>query len=213
MKDQYYLESIEQLQAIAEPTRWQILNLLVKKSMTGSQLGRVLKIPRPLAHYHLKILEKVGLVEFVHEQPSGSVVEKYFRAIASQLRTDHLVDAYRQNQNNDGRQTGEALRGMMEAMLEVVRIDLSRPDIYPFLSKAGFNFQEDYLLTQSQVYEFIKTMRALGEQYKQLDIKNHELLKQHKGEPFLHVRTTWLNTPGEPILENGTHWRSDAQKD
>jgi DNA-binding transcriptional ArsR family regulator len=95
MEDQYFFESIDQIQATAEPTRWQILNLLITRPMTGSQLARVLGIPRPLAHYHLKILEKVGLVAFQEERLRGGVVEKYFRAIARQFRSDHLVDGCR----------------------------------------------------------------------------------------------------------------------
>src|SRR5438067_9401308 len=95
MLDVYYIESITQVRAIAEPTRWRILDLLVVRPMTGSQLARALHIPRTRAHYHLNILKDVGLVELQHEQLHGGMVEKYYGAIARQFRTDHLVDRSR----------------------------------------------------------------------------------------------------------------------
>lgn len=203
MEDQYYFESIEQIQATAEPTRWRILNLLIARSMTGSQLARVLGIPRPLAHYHLKILEKVGLVVFQEEQITGSMVERYYRAIAREYRSDHLVDSYRTGEDNigNGAQTAEVVRNLMEAMLTVVQIDLARLEMRPLLAKSGFNFQDDVYLTQAQTNAFILELRKLAERYEKLEIDNR--LKAEAGEAgeINHLRFTWLLTPVAPLSE------------
>ncbi len=206
MEDQYFFESIDQIQATAEPTRWQILNLLIDRPMTGSQLARVLGIPRPLAHYHLKILEKVGLVAFQEERLRGGVVEKYFRAIARQFRSDHLVDGCRTNGSSNGvdLQTGEIVRNMMLAMLEVAHADLAQADVRRSLAKTGFNFQDDLFLTQEQTNTFIAELRAMAERYQKLHNENVQQQLEGEVKPIAHLRFTWLLTPVAPLPDDGT---------
>jgi DNA-binding transcriptional ArsR family regulator len=205
LEDAYYFKSVEQIQAIAEPTRWRILSLLIARPMTGSQLARALGIPGPLAHYHLKILEKVDLVEFQEDQMTGSTVEKYYRAIAREYRTDHLVDTYRAGVDNNGNevQTAEFVRNMMEAMLTVARMDLASLEMRPVLAKSGFNFQDDVYLTQAQTNAFIAELRTLAERYQKFEIENR--LKAEAGDAgdINHVRFTWLLTPVAPLLAGG----------
>ncbi len=150
MEEQYFFENIEQIQATAEPTRWQILSLLIAKPMTGSQLARVLGINRPLAHYHLKILHQVGLIELQEEKVIGGLVEKYYRARARQFRTDRLVDRYRTNGDTDSgdAHAGEVVGGLIRAMMEVARADLAHPSGNVELARIGFNFQDDVMLTR-----------------------------------------------------------------
>jgi DNA-binding transcriptional ArsR family regulator len=200
MNDQYFFENIDQIQATAEPTRWKILSLLVAKPMTGAQLARVLGIPRPLAHYHLKILFNVGLVELEEERISGSVVEKYYRARARQYLANHLVDQYRSD--GDAGQTsiqaGEAIRSMIQAMTEVARSDFAHPNVLPELARIGFNYQDEALLTQKQVNGLIADLRALGERYLQLGKENQT--NGEGAETALHfVRYTFFITPVEKL--------------
>ncbi len=217
MEDQYYFESIEQIQATAEPTRWRILNLLIARAMTGSQLARVLGIPRPLAHYHLKILEKVGLVEFQEEQITGSMVEKYYRAIAREYRSDHLVDSYRAGEDNSGNevQTAEVVHNMMEAMLTVAHADLTRLEMRPILAKSGFNFQDDVHLTQAQTNAFILELRKLAERYQKLEIENRVKAEDGDAGEINHVRFTWLLTPVAPLpvgMDSKIHRKKKSER-
>ncbi|MDR3577466.1 MAG: winged helix-turn-helix domain-containing protein [Anaerolineaceae bacterium] len=201
MEDQYYFKNIEQIQAIAEPTRWRILSLLIAQPMTGSQLARALGIPGPLAHYHLKILEKVELVEFQEEQTTGSMVEKYYRAIARDYRTDHLVDSFRSGENNSGNedQTAEFVRDMMETMLMVARMDLASMEARPVLAKTGFNFQDEILLTQAQTNDFIAELRKLAERFQKLASENRLKAESGTAGDINHLRFTWLLTPVAPL--------------
>jgi DNA-binding transcriptional ArsR family regulator len=201
LEDQYFFESIEQIQATAEPTRWKILELLITRSMTGSQLARVLGIQRPLAHYHLKILEKVGLVKFQEQQIHGSMVERYYRAIAREFRSDHLVDSYRIGDNANGNRdrAGEVVQNMMEAMLTVAHADLVQLDVRPILAKTGFNFQDDVYLTQAQTNAFILELRNLAERYQKLEIENRENAEHGDRQDINHIRFTWLLTPVAPL--------------
>lgn len=200
MQDIFFFESIEQIQATADPIRWKILNLLIDRPMTGSQLARALGIRGPLAHYHLKLLEKANLVEFTEERPLGGVVERYYRAIAREFRTDHLVDRYRigDESNGSGILAGEVVRNMMLAMLEIARIDLAHPELLPLFAKSGFNFQSEVNLTQSQTNEFIRDLRQVAERYQQISTENRSSEQQGLNE----VRFTWLLTPVSPIPAN-----------
>jgi DNA-binding transcriptional ArsR family regulator len=203
MVDVYFIENTAQVQAIAEPNRWRILDMLVVRSMTGSQLARSLHIPRTRAHYHLKILEKVGLVELQHEGLKGGIVEKYYGAVARQFRTDHLLDPRRlvsgdpadgdgPEAGRDAQATGRVVRDLMLAMLELTRADILQPDALAGLTKAGFNFQDELRLTAEQINALILDLRALGRRYLELDRQNS--LNSDNG-PHLHLRYTTLLTP------------------
>ena len=197
MVDVYYIESITQIKAIAEPTRWRMLDLLVVRPMTGSQLARALKIPRTRAHYHLNILREAGLVELQHEQVNSGMVEKYYAAIARQLRTDHLVDRTRvaASQSGDDSGTGQVVRDLMLAMLELVRADILLPQALSGLAQAGFNWQDELRLTPDQTRALILALREVIGQFVELDRQNH---LADEAAPLWHMRLTSLLTP---ILE------------
>jgi DNA-binding transcriptional ArsR family regulator len=203
MEDIYYFTSLDQIKILRIPTRWEMLNLLVKQPMTSAQIARQLGITRSLAHYHLKVLENADLVIFQEERISNGMVEKYYRAQARQYRSDHLVDQHRISsaKNETGIQTGEAVGELMKMMLEIAQADLARPDAHQLLAKIGFNFQDELRLTHDQVCEFIGKLRRMGEQYIELDRQNHE--KGVDPQSLVHLRFTWLMTPiTEPRLDN-----------
>ncbi|GAB0169230.1 winged helix-turn-helix domain-containing protein [Lysinibacillus sp. CTST325] len=72
----------EQLKAISDPLRVQLLVLLIEKEYTGQQLSEVLEIPRSKVHYHLKALEKVNFIQLIREEVKGGTVQKFYRAVA-----------------------------------------------------------------------------------------------------------------------------------
>ena len=194
MVDVYYIENISQIRAMAEPTRWRMLGLLWEQPMTGSQLARAISIPRTRAHYHLSILKEVGLVELQHQQLNGGMVEKYYVPVAAHFRTDHLVDRTRQSasQAGDDAGTGEIIRDMMLAILELAQADILLPQALPGLAQAGFNWQHEMRLTLEQTNSLILGLRELIGHYSELDRQNH--LAARDGA-LLHLRLTSLLTP------------------
>ena len=71
-----------QIKALANPERVRILTLLVERSGTAKQVADWIGGTRGRVHYHIKELEKAGLVEKVRTVEAGGVVEKYYRAVA-----------------------------------------------------------------------------------------------------------------------------------
>lgn len=67
--------------ALLNPLRLQILERL-REPDSASGLSRLMKLPRQQLNYHLRELEKHGLVEQVEERKRGNCVERIVRATA-----------------------------------------------------------------------------------------------------------------------------------
>ena len=83
--ERYNLESIEQLRGVADSLRLRIYEALAQRAMTATQVGEEMQIAAPKAHYHVRELERLGLVKLVETRERGGILEKYYRAIARNL--------------------------------------------------------------------------------------------------------------------------------
>lgn len=75
------LSDPEQLQALSHSTRVAILEVL-REPMSAASVARALGQPRQRINYHLKELDRVGLVEPVEERRKGNFIETLYRAVA-----------------------------------------------------------------------------------------------------------------------------------
>lgn len=82
MLEHYKIESIEQLRAIADALRIRIIETLQEQPMTVTQLGDALGEAPAKIHYHVRELEKVGLLKLVETREKGGILEKYYQPIA-----------------------------------------------------------------------------------------------------------------------------------
>src|SRR5579864_5753375 len=86
LPETYSLTTIEQLRGVADPLRVRIFEALTQHAMTATQVGEELGIPAPKAHYHVRELERLGLVRLVETRERGGILEKYYRAVARNLK-------------------------------------------------------------------------------------------------------------------------------
>lgn len=86
LPESYSLQTVEQLRAIADPLRIRIFEALAQHAMTATQVGDELQIAAPKAHYHVRELERIGLVRLVETRERGGILEKYYRAVARNLK-------------------------------------------------------------------------------------------------------------------------------
>ena len=85
LPETYQLESIEQMRTIADPLRLRIIEQLTHQAMTVTQLAELLdEVPSKL-HYHVRELEKAGLLKLVETREKGGILEKYYRAVAKNI--------------------------------------------------------------------------------------------------------------------------------
>ncbi|GIP41124.1 transcriptional regulator [Paenibacillus sp. J31TS4] len=76
------VETYEQLKALSDPFRAQIIMLLIEKAYTGQQLSQQLEIPRSKIHYHLNELEKNGLIFVAKTEAKNGILQKFYRSSA-----------------------------------------------------------------------------------------------------------------------------------
>jgi len=82
MRDTYELTNMEQLRALSDRLRQRIINVLIDEAMTVTQVGERLGIAASKVHYHVRELERVGLVQLVETRENRGILEKYYRPVA-----------------------------------------------------------------------------------------------------------------------------------
>lgn len=82
-----YLDEPDALRTALSPTRRRLLGLLREPS-SASRLAEELDLPRQQVNYHVKELEKAGLIELVEERRRRGFVERLYRAAQTTLIVD-----------------------------------------------------------------------------------------------------------------------------
>ena len=78
MDDAVRAETPEQLRALGNVTREEILTLLSERAATTSQLAAALGKPKGSVGYHVKVLEQAGFVRIVRTNKVRAMTEKYY---------------------------------------------------------------------------------------------------------------------------------------
>lgn len=85
------LDSLDPIHTLSNPHRQKILQMLMSKPMTISQLGRELdEFPAGIRHHVLQ-LENAGLVVLIDVKVSAGYIEKYYQASAQSFLLQKLV--------------------------------------------------------------------------------------------------------------------------
>jgi DNA-binding transcriptional ArsR family regulator len=87
----YEAASLEQVRALADKLRVRIFSLLAQEPMTVTQVGKALDVAPAKIHYHVRELERVGLVRQVFTREKSGILEKYYRAVARDLSVPHSL--------------------------------------------------------------------------------------------------------------------------
>jgi len=67
-----------QLKALADPTRTTILDLVLERAATTTELAEALGKPKGTVDHHLKVLEKAGLVKVVRTRKVRAMTERFW---------------------------------------------------------------------------------------------------------------------------------------
>lgn len=84
----YVVSSIDELRALLDRKRVAILRMLAEEELTVKQMADRMGLVPASVHYHVKVLEKVGLVTLVEIREKSGILEKYYRAIAREFQVD-----------------------------------------------------------------------------------------------------------------------------
>jgi DNA-binding transcriptional ArsR family regulator len=81
MRDVFYVDRLEQAEALLKPRRVEVLRLLAEPR-TCTQIGRELGDSPQKVYYHVKRLQSAGLVELVDERRVRGITEGIYQAVA-----------------------------------------------------------------------------------------------------------------------------------
>lgn len=81
------VKSIEQAKVLAHKLRMTIISLFDDEvARTSKQLADELELPPSKVHYHVRELQRVGILELVETREKGGVLEKYYLPVAKEIR-------------------------------------------------------------------------------------------------------------------------------
>jgi DNA-binding transcriptional ArsR family regulator len=88
VQDMLILRRPEDIRLVFNDKHNAILKMLMADELSISDISRMLNINPGSTHYHIKELEKHGLVKQVREEIKGGVVKKYYRSTARRIIFD-----------------------------------------------------------------------------------------------------------------------------
>jgi DNA-binding transcriptional ArsR family regulator len=88
LPDILIVDKPEDIKLIFSEKHNRMLKLVMDKEMSISDIAKKLDVNPGSVHYHLKELEKHGLVKQVREEIKGGVVKKYYRTAAKRILLD-----------------------------------------------------------------------------------------------------------------------------
>ncbi len=88
MKDVLVVDDLAQLKAMSNSYRIQIIHAFEGEPATAKQISEKLGEPHSKVNYHLKTLEKVGIIRLVSQKPKHGVIEKYYLPVAKTFILD-----------------------------------------------------------------------------------------------------------------------------
>lgn len=109
IKDVVVASTNAQLKAVADDTRVDILNLLMERAATVSQIAEVLDKPKGTVGYHTKVLEDAGMIRIVRTNKVRAMTEKYYGRTGRTIMFENALKP-----DDPMWFVNEALRGMQE---------------------------------------------------------------------------------------------------
>jgi DNA-binding transcriptional ArsR family regulator len=85
IKEIMVVEDPAAIKLLFSPKYAEIIKLVSAEELSVSDVARKLNVNSGSVHYHMKELEKHGLVKLVREEITGGVVKKYYRTAAVNL--------------------------------------------------------------------------------------------------------------------------------
>src|SRR5687767_7042292 len=100
-----------QLRALADPTRSTLLELLLERAATVTEMAQAVDRPKSTVAYHVKSLVDAGLLRVVRTRRVRAIEERYYGRVARTFYIGVLNRA-------EDRQVAAAINGLAEAAAE-----------------------------------------------------------------------------------------------
>jgi DNA-binding transcriptional ArsR family regulator len=164
------LTTYSQLKALSDPLRAEMIMRLLENPYTGQQLSEHFQIPRGKIHYHLKELEKNGLIEIVRTEEKNGIIQKFYQSVARGFTPSAELLPFKE-------ELSETSRQILLQMSERTKIQiLSAPDEAFMLNQASedpseWNFLASlwqFSATEEQFNIWLKKFFVLMDELKEI---------------------------------------------
>lgn len=119
-KATFWIRDLETLRVVADPLRAQLIELLIQEPMTIRQAAEKLGLAPSKLYYHFGLLEKHGLIEVAETRTVANLIEKVYRATASE------IDVEKDLLNFATREGKEGINALVASTIDATREDLLR---------------------------------------------------------------------------------------
>ena len=161
------VSSLEQLRAISDPLRVEILETVSNKALTVKQVADLLKKPPTKLYYHMSALEAAGFVGIVKTGIKSGIVEKYYRAVAESIEVDRRL------LNTEIKEEDEAFNILQSSILDSTIKDLRQSHKAGMISKAVNKGKSDNVIlsksvltmTEKDAIRFVRKFKALVKEF------------------------------------------------
>jgi DNA-binding transcriptional ArsR family regulator len=142
-------ENPAKIKPILNKLSWEILNLLSKKEMYPLEIARQLKQHEQKIYYHIRKLEKVGVVKVVREENRKGAVAKFYKTIFPAMGVE-LPYGYQKISNFSALELNEKMKKFLQPLIKDRVLDgkivVGSPDPHgPFKAKARDGHYAAYL--------------------------------------------------------------------
>jgi DNA-binding transcriptional ArsR family regulator len=112
-EEPHILDTVERLKALSDPIRIRFLLELIEGPRTVKEVAEALEVPPTRLYYHLRILERHGLVKVANRRMVSGIEERSYRAATDNWSISPTL-------------TASALyeTGALRALLDVVRAEI-----------------------------------------------------------------------------------------
>ncbi len=77
------------MKALGDPLRWTILDLVLERAMTVTELAERLRRPKGSVAHHVKVLLDAGLLQIVRTQKVRAIDERYYGRVGRTIVLEH----------------------------------------------------------------------------------------------------------------------------
>jgi len=179
IKEIMIVEDPAAIKLLFTPKYAEIIKLVETEELSVSDVARKLDVNPGSAHYHMKELEKHGLVKLVREEISGGVVRKYYRksAVNFTINASNPKSAPAAAEAGFGEEFMERLIKSMSyfgddvptSKMEVAKRDLMTADarakaILAEVQQAGLEKVESDRMLVANAYQIAVLLKLMGDE-------------------------------------------------
>jgi len=169
---EHVIHSLDTLKVYFDPVRTQIMQEVSNTPRTVQQIAEALDVPFTRLYYHIKMMEKHGLIRMVDvKQMPGAIEEKYYQVSARMFVIERSLLTFDPESKNDGLEL--VLKNVFDASHKDVRhsvregrIDMSVSPPHP---KALLSRRLVFRLAEEKAVEFQQELMDLLVKYQSIE--------------------------------------------